>query len=337
MKRSLDWRAMRKIRMRQIKARGKGVWSRMAQAVGSELGRGTKVAVGISGGADSVVLAEAILRSGGEPILLHFNHRWRGRVGDRDALWVKAWGKRRGLRVVVGRAHKPGRTGEGEARELRWDFFRKAMRRIGVKQLWLAQQADDQAETVLMQLLRGAGVDGMAGMTVRSKLSGVDVVRPLLGFTRKEVRDAAREEGLSWREDKTNEDEKGWRSRVRHKVLPYLSKAYGREVRGALCRAAEIFAGEKEYWEKELGRVSTRPDVREWRKKDVAWQRRAIRMWLGMRNHRGATFAEVEGVRKYVVMGKSSGWQFKGGRVVRSKNKLFWIKEMGRIAHAGQS
>jgi tRNA(Ile)-lysidine synthetase-like protein len=252
-------------------------------------------------------------------------------------LWVKTWGKRRGLRVVVGRAHKPGRTGEGEARELRWDFFRKAMRRIGVKQLWLAQQADDQAETVLMQLLRGAGVDGMAGMTVRSKSSGVDVVRPLLGFTRKEVRDAAREEGLRWREDKTNEDEKGWRSRVRHKVLPYLSKTYGREVRGALCRAAEIFAGEKEYWEKELGRISTRPDVREWKKKEVAWQRRAIRIWLGMRGHRGATFAEVEGVRKYVVMGKSSGWQFKGGRVTRSKNKLFWIKEMGRIAHAGQS
>lgn len=50
-----------------------------------------------------------------------------------------------------------------------------------------------------------------------------------------------------------------------------------------------------------------------------------------------SNFAEVEGVRKYVVMGKSSGWQFKGGRVVRSKNKLFWIKEMGRIAHAGQS
>ena len=78
MKRSFDWRAMRKVRMRQIEARGKGVWSRMVQVVGSELGRGAKVAVGISGGADSVVLAEAILRSGGEPILLHFNHRWRG-------------------------------------------------------------------------------------------------------------------------------------------------------------------------------------------------------------------------------------------------------------------
>ena len=61
MKRSLDWRAMRKVRMRQSKARGKGVWSRMGQVVGSELGRGAKVAVGISGGADRVVLAEAVL------------------------------------------------------------------------------------------------------------------------------------------------------------------------------------------------------------------------------------------------------------------------------------
>ena len=337
MKRSLEGRAMRRVRMRQIEARGKGVWSRIMQAVGAELGPKKKVAVGISGGADSVVLVEAILRSGGEPILLHFNHRWRGRVGDRDARWVRAWGKERGLRVVVGRAPKAGRTPEGEARQLRWDFFGQAMKKVGGKQLWLAQQADDQAETVLMQLLRGAGVDGMAGMAVRSKQIGLEVVRPLLGLTREEVRRAAKEVGLSWREDKTNEDERGWRSRVRHKVLPYLAKKYGREVRGALCRAAEIFAGEKEYWEKELGKITACPDVREWKKRAVAWQRRAIRKWLGMRGHGGVTFAEVEGVRKYVVVGKSSGWQLKGGRVTRSKNKLFWIKEMGRIAHAGQS
>ena len=125
-----------------------------------------------------------------------------------------------------------------------------------MKELWLAQQADDQAETVLMQLLRGAGPDGLAGMAERSNQAGMVVVRPLLGLTREEVRRAAKEEGLSWREDRTNEDERGWRSRVRRKVLPYLAKSYGREVRVALCRAAEIFAGGEGALEKRVGHDS---------------------------------------------------------------------------------
>jgi len=322
--------------MLQIGARGKGVWSRVEEAVRkAQKGRG-KVAVGVSGGGDSVVLAEAMWRAGMKPVILHFDHRWRGRAGDADARWVKAWGKKRGLRVVLGRAKKSGRTGEGEARELRWDFFRNAVKRVGLRELWLAQQADDQAETVLMQLLRGAGPDGLAGMAVRSKQIGLEVVRPVLGLTREEVRRAANEVGLSWREDKTNEDEMGWRSRIRRKVLPYLAKVYGREVRGALCRAAEIFAGEKEYWEKELRKIPNQPDVREWRKKPIAWQRRAIRIWLGRRGYGGVSLVEVEGVRKSLVNGKTATWQLRGGWVRRSKNKLFWIRDMGRIAKRTQ-
>ena len=317
--------------MRQIEARGKGVWSGVMEAVGRVV-RTKKVAVGVSGGADSVVLAEAVWRAGRKPVILHFNHRWRGRVGDADAKWVEAWGKKRGLRVVVGRAPKAGRTGEGEARELRWNFFRQAAKRCGVKELWLAQQADDQAETVLMQLLRGAGPDGLAGMAERSNQAGMVVVRPLLGLTREEVRRAAKEEGLSWREDSTNEDERGWRWRVRRKVLPYLAKSYGREVRVALCRAAEIFAGEREHWKKELGTIPVRPDVREWRKKTVAWQRRAVRGWLEQVTYRGANYAEIEGVRNLVGVGGTACWQLRGGWVKRSKNKLFWVREMGRIA-----
>jgi hypothetical protein len=77
-------------------------------------------------------------------------------------------------------------------------------------------------------------------------------------------------------------------------------------------------AGEKEYWEKELGKISTHPDVREWKKKAVAWQRRAIRSWLGKRGYLGANLAEVEGVRKLLGGGKTAGWQVRGGGQVRS-------------------
>ncbi len=308
-------------------------WAAVLQAVRRHLGPGARSAVGLSGGADSVVLAEALHRLGAKPVLLHFNHRWRGRNAEADARWVKAWGKKRNLRVVLGRAARAGRTGEGEAREERWKFFEKAMRSGKRNQLWLAHQADDQAETVLMQLLRGAGPEGLSGMGVISARSSYRLLRPLLGFSREEIRRAAREAGLAWREDATNQDEKSWRVRIRKKVFPYLSKIYGRDVRGALARTAEILSGETDYWSREIGAVPKNPDTRAWRKKPAAWQRRAIRIWLAEQGHAGPNFAEVEGVRRLISGGSTAAWQLRQGATVRrSGNKLFCLNKMGLIA-----
>ena len=280
-----------------------------------------------------MVLAEALHRLGAKPVLFHFNHRWRGRSAEADARWVKAWGEKRKLKVVLGRAARAGRTGEGEAREARWKFFGKAMRTGKLRELWLAHQADDQAETVLMQLLRGAGPEGLAGMGEISERGAYRLVRPLLGFSRDDIRQAAREAGLAWREDATNEDAKSWRVRIRKRVFPFLSKIYGRDVRGALARTAEIFSGETDYWRKEIGAVPNHPDARAWRKKPVAWQRRAIRTWLAEQGFVGPTFAEVEGVRRLIAGGTTSAWQLRqGAGVRRSGNKLFYLNPMGLIA-----
>jgi tRNA(Ile)-lysidine synthase len=186
-----------------------------------------------------VVLAEALHRLGARPVVLHFNHRWRGRSADADARWVRKWAQDRKLKLIPGRAAKAGRTGEGEAREARWKFFEKAVKAAKARELWLAHQGDDQAETVLMQLLRGAGPEGLSGMGESSDRGTWKVVRPLLGFSRGELRQAAREAGLIWREDSTNQDVKSWRVRIRKKVFPFLAKIYGRDVRGALARTAE--------------------------------------------------------------------------------------------------
>jgi tRNA(Ile)-lysidine synthase len=111
-----------------------------------------------------------------------------------------------------------------------------------------------------------------------------------LGFSREELRQAAREAGLTWREDSTNQDEKSWRVRIRKKVFPFLAKIYGRDVRGALARTAEILSGEAEYWRKEIGKVlPAHPDTRAWRSEPAAWQRRAIRFWLAERRFRRPT------------------------------------------------
>ena len=313
----------------------KGTWVRVVEAVHHRVPPGKRLAVGLSGGADSVVLAEALDRLGAKPVILHFNHRWRGKSAEADARWVQAWGKKRKLKVVLGRAAKPGRTGEGEAREVRWKFFEKAMRAGKLQQLWLAHQSDDQVETVFMQLLRGAGPEGLAGMGVVSRRDSFEVVRPLLGFSRHEIRQAAREAGLTWREDRTNEDEKSWRVRIRKKVFPYLANIYGRDVRGALARTAEILSGESDYWRKEIGRIPRRPDTKIWRTKPVAWQRRAVRVWLGEQGYPGPTFHEVEGIRRLIPGGNTTFWQLRrGAGVRRTANKLFFLKQMGLIAKA---
>ena len=298
----------------------KGTWVRVVEAVHHRVSPVKRLAVGLSGGADSVVLAEALDRLGAKPVILHFNHRWRGKSAEADARWVQAWGKKRKLKVVLGRAAKPGRTGEGEAREVRWKFFEKAMRAGKLQQLWLAHQSDDQVETVFMQLLRGAGPEGLAGMGVVSRRDSFEVVRPLLGFSRHEIRQAAREAGLTWREDRTNEDEKSWRVRIRKKVFPFLAKMYGRDVRGALARTAEILSGESDYWRKEIGPIPRRPDTKIWRTKPVAWQRRAVRVWLGEQGYPGPTFHEVEGIRRLITGGLTSACQLRRGLLVKRRS-----------------
>ena len=130
-------------------------------------------------------------------------------------------------------------------------------------------------------------------------------------------------------------DAKSWRVRIRKKVFPFLTKIYGRDVRGALARTAEILSGEADYWRREIGAVPQHPDTRAWRKKPAAWQRRAVRFWLAERGYSGPTFAEVEGVRKLIFGGPTSAWQLRGGAGIRrSQNKLFYIKQMGLIAKA---
>jgi len=326
---------MQRKSMNQESLQGKGAWLKMMAEVNrARKGRG-RPAVGVSGGADSVALAESLWRLGAHPEIWHFNHRWRGRAAEAVALWVRRWAEKRKLRFRLGRAKKVGRTGEGEAREERWAFFLHQARKGGVRELWLAHQQDDQAETVLMQFLRGTGPDGMAGISARSKRGNLWIVRPWLRISRKEVRQGAKEAGLPWREDATNEDRRGWRSRVRHQIFPYLEKVYGRQVKGVLARTAEIFSGEKEYWKKEIGKIPRHPDVRKWRDKPQAWQRRAIRWWLTNQGYSGSSWVEIEGVRKLIEGGRTQKAQLRGDAGVgRSRNKLFWIRRMGLIAKA---
>ncbi len=259
------------------------------------------IAVAVSGGLDSMVLAEALHRTGVRFTVLHFDHRWRGASSRQDLLWVKRWATARGLPFVAGRAAKAGVVGENEARESRWRFFYDACKEVSCGQLWLAQHADDLVETFLLQLMRGAGPEGMASLRAVRVKHGVRVVRPMLEFDKAALKQIARNWGVEWREDPTNQWLSKFRNRVRLRLLPYMEKVAGRPVREPIWRAARVLADENEFWEELLPQVWPEKASCSLKLKPVAHQRRFLRGWLKSRGVPGVGFESIEAVRSLLT------------------------------------
>jgi tRNA(Ile)-lysidine synthase len=207
---------------------------------------GSRVLVGLSGGSDSVALTLVLTelsRHGGFEIaaLAHLNHRIRPGAAD-DEAFCRAFAARCDLPIVIEAADVPGFAAtqqlslEDAARRVRYDFLRRAATRVGATVVAVGHTRDDQAETVLLKLARGAGLAGLGGVYPRRD----EVIRPLLDVSRAELRDFVAGRGESWVEDETNADLANPRNRVRHRVLPELEAAYGGSPAGALARAAAL-------------------------------------------------------------------------------------------------
>jgi tRNA(Ile)-lysidine synthase len=195
-----------------------------------------RVLLGVSGGADSTALLWLMTRpvqpaDAPELLVAHVHHGLRGAEADADleavkrnckALGVKFYS--RGLSAAKLRATKGGSL-ENVMREARYAALRSVYKARGAEALLLAHHMDDAAETLLMRLMRGSGLAGLAGMAPRSELFGMSVLRPLLEWRRAELREVARASGLEWADDRSNEDLAHFRNRVRARVLPVLDEA----------------------------------------------------------------------------------------------------------------
>ncbi|WP_442780664.1 tRNA lysidine(34) synthetase TilS [Deinococcus sp. SL84] len=187
--------------------------------------RARQVVVGVSGGADSVALLRALLAAGAEPLVAHFDHRLRPDSAE-DAAWVEALAGRLGVPYVgggadVGRvAQVRGWNLEDAARRLRYSFLTRTAKDAGIDTVLTAHTRRDQAETVLMRLLRGEAV--LSGIAPR--WGGVE--RPLLGVAREELEAYLRALGQDWREDSTNADTALTRAWLRLEVLPLLRSRF---------------------------------------------------------------------------------------------------------------
>ncbi len=207
---------------------------------------GEGVLVGVSGGMDSVallwLLAGLRCELGIRLAAAHFHHGIRVEADGDEAL-VRALCSQLGVPLTVGRADVPalaaaeGLSLEVASRQARHAFFRRAMAETGCTRLALAHHRDDQAETVLLRLLRGAGAAGLAAM---APVEGNGIVRPLLCVGRAEIAAWCAEQNITWREDATNADQTIPRNWVRHTLLPLLSQRLNPSAAEALCRTADL-------------------------------------------------------------------------------------------------
>jgi tRNA(Ile)-lysidine synthase len=161
---------------------------------------------------------------------------------------------RSGTADVMGRARRERGGLEQAARRERYAFLRAVKAEVGAEAIALAHTRDDQAETLLLRLLRGSGRTGLAAMPVRS----ADLVRPMLSVSRREVMAHLGAHGLPWREDPTNADTRILRNRVRHELIPYLESRFNPGLRGTLARAATVVAAEQELLDALAGELLAR-------------------------------------------------------------------------------
>jgi tRNA(Ile)-lysidine synthase len=216
--------------------------------------REVTVLVAVSGGADSVALACAMaaLRgaSPGRVIVAHFNHLLRGDEAAADERFVLKLSHKLGLACDVGRepvAERAALAGDGlesAARAARHQFFQAAADRHGARYVATAHTAEDQAETILHRVLRGTGLNGLAGMPRARPLGpATSLIRPLLTMRRAQVLDYLAELGQPHHDDTTNADTRFTRNRLRHELLPTLAREFNPQVIESLLRLGRL-AGE---------------------------------------------------------------------------------------------
>lgn len=224
------------------------------------LAPGDRVVVAVSGGADSVALLRALLELRQElGIVLsvaHFHHQIRGAEADSDQQFVRDLARQFQLEFHSGSADVPAYACahklslESAARELRHQWFAELMHEGVANKIATAHTLDDQAETVLMRILRGTGVRGLAGIAPVQREK--HLLRPLLGITRQEVESYLETIHQPWRNDSSNLDLSHTRNRIRHRLLPLLEKDFNPAIRQTLAGLAEVARAEDNYWNKEL-------------------------------------------------------------------------------------
>src|SRR6266849_5944710 len=220
-----------RIHVSRLTMKGSAVFERVLKTISryNMLPAGARVAVAVSGGADSVcllhILREAAPRFGLTLSVAHFNHKLRGAASDEDECFVARMAAGAGLAFHRADADlSEGRENlEQAGRRARQSFFQKLIRDGCADRVALGHTRDDQAETVLFRLMRGSGLAGLAGIY---PVTTEGLIRPLIGVTRAEIEGYLQARTIPWRDDATNRDPRFARNRIRRDLLPQLRREW---------------------------------------------------------------------------------------------------------------
>lgn len=326
---------------------------------------GDRIVIAVSGGPDSMLLLHAIAaltghRPGsGQIIIAHVHHGFRPQESDEEARFVEREAERLGIRVAMKRVDAPGWAAEHKmnaqaaARQLRYDFLKEVAAREQAPIIALAHHADDQAETVLMRLLRGTGSTGLSGMAWKREADGFSFVRPLLGVRKAELLEWCRLRGIAYVTDSSNAKTDYLRNRVRLDVMPQLEQENPGLV-ASLCRTADVLREENDWIEEQARQLfqcvvktvkdgedvpmeSSPPDGvvldrRALLQAHVALQRRLIKLILNYltREAEQADFDTVEALRNAAIREQPSTWKtdaVPGVEFRREYDRLLWLRQ----------
>jgi tRNA(Ile)-lysidine synthase len=226
------------------------------------LQEGDEVIVGVSGGLDSVVLLHVLMALRDDYdlsfVVAHMDHGIRGEESRRDADFVRDLAQGLGLRFeiavtdVTALARRERISLQEAAREVRYAFYEEVRKKYQGHKVSLGQTADDQAETILMRVIRGASLRGLKGIP---PVRGGGYIRPLIEVSREEVERFAGEEGLSFITDSSNIKDIYLRNKVRHDLIPHLEREYNPSIRGGLTRMASILSREDDYLDRKAEEI----------------------------------------------------------------------------------
>jgi tRNA(Ile)-lysidine synthase len=240
--------------------------SRVEQRIVAEklMNQGDVVVVAVSGGPDSVALLHVLFslspKFGWKLVVAHVDHQFRGEESAAEADFVADIAARWAIPCEIGHIDVPAYieknsiNGQAAARELRYDFLHQVAEKYGAQCIALAHHADDQAETLLMRLIRGTGPSGLTGMPERRREKKVELIRPFLRIYKSEIVQHCRDQNLAFCIDSSNKLRKYFRNQVRLDVIPQLMR-YNEHLPESLNRLSEMMKAEDDYMEAETASV----------------------------------------------------------------------------------
>jgi tRNA(Ile)-lysidine synthase len=314
------------------------------------ISEGDRLLIAVSGGPDSVALLRVLFDFRNELRLClevaHFEHGIRGEEARQDGEFVRDLTTRMGLPFHFKTLDVPGMRAEAAkgnlealARRERYRFFSAVAGAQGLSKVALGHTSDDQAETVLMWLLRGCGTKGLSGMAPVQRLKADDglpadlvVVRPLLGVSKSDVIEYLKSKDLGYRIDRTNEDESFLRNWIRLRLIPQLKERIDARLPSRLSRQAELIRSEQLLLDRLAGealdkiRQPAGLDRQGFLEREEAMQRLMLRRWIAeSRGHlRGVDFEHIEDLLRLIQMEKpQSQFSLPGGwKLVREYESL---------------